>query len=55
MQGWNADADGNFTFKFPEKARYISAWSPDSKLNGELDFPPQKDSVIGRPIDLTSR
>jgi hypothetical protein len=46
MQGWDADADGNFTFKFPEKVRYISAWSPDSKRKGELDFPPQKDSVI---------
>jgi protocatechuate 3,4-dioxygenase beta subunit len=46
MQGWDADADGNFTFKFPEKVCYISAWSPDSKLKGELDFPPQKDSVI---------
>src|SRR5262249_4215810 len=46
IQGWDADADGNFTFKFPEKVRYISAWSPDSKRMGELDFPPQKDSVI---------
>ena len=46
MQGWDADTDGNFTFKFPEKVRRISAWSPDSKRKGELDFPPQKDSVI---------
>jgi hypothetical protein len=46
IQGWDADADGNFTFQSQEKVRYISAWSPDSKLKGELDFPPQKDSVI---------
>ena len=46
MHGWDADADGNFTFKFPEKVRHISAWFPDSKREGELDFPPQRDSVI---------
>jgi hypothetical protein len=46
IQGWDADAAGNFTFKFPEKVRYITAWSPDSKRKGELDSPPQKDSVI---------
>jgi hypothetical protein len=44
--GSDADAAGNFTFKFPEKVRYIEAWSPDSKRKGELNFPPQKDSVI---------
>ena len=37
---------GNFTFKVPEKVRCIEAWSPDLKRKGELNFPPQKDSVI---------
>jgi hypothetical protein len=45
MQGWDADADGNFTFKFPE--RFVaSRLDPDSKRKGELDSPPQKDSVV---------
>ena len=38
IQGWDADAAGNFTFN--------EAWSPDLKRKGELNFPPQKDSVI---------
>ena len=38
IQGWYADAAGNFTFN--------EAWSPDLKRKGELNFPPQKDSVI---------
>jgi len=46
IQGWDADAAGNFTFKVPEKVRCIEAWSPDLKRKGELNFPPQKDSVI---------
>ena len=46
IQGWDADADGMFTFTFPERVRHISAWSPDSKRKGDLDSPPVRDSVI---------